>query len=508
MAEIKSRTGNITKNVTVVLITQFLSLLFAFANRTIFIHLLGEEYLGLDGLFTSILTIFSLAELGIGNALVFSLYKPIASNDTFKIQQLLTLYEKAYRLIIYSILAIGLLIIPFIKNIVNTDLNNLGINIYVVYILFLLNTISSYFLAHRQAVFVINQEQRVVSLYQTCGKLIVYALECASLILFSSYYLFLLLRVIGNYIIALLLCFKAKQLYPDLCCRNEKKLPSDEINKIKKDVYALFLRRVGGVVLTSTDNIVINSFISLGMVGIYSNYVLIVTSIQAITTQVMSAMTASIGNYVATQNKEETENAFKLYTFITYLVYGFCSICFILLTNRFIQLLWGESYLLSKTVLYLIVLNFFFYGFQSAINVFRDTTGLFVQGKYRNIISAFVNVATSIILVQHLGIVGVILGTIISRVFVSAWYDPYILYKYYFKCNFLHYFLRFFIYLVATFVIASLLDYATNRIGNDVSDFIICILVATFSFIFVFLPFVKTSESKDLITRVRSIIHN
>lgn len=501
-----SRTSNITRNVSVTFITQILLLIFAFANRTIFIKLLGEEYLGLDGLFTSILTIFSLAELGIGNALIFSLYRPLADNDYYRCQQYLNLYDKAYRFIILSILLVGVAIIPFINKIVNANLDKLGVNIYIVYLLFLFNTVSSYFLAHRQAVLLINQRQSTISLYQTITKLIVYILECVVLLIYSNFYIFLIIRVAGNFITALLISIKAKKTYPYLCVSNNEKLPQGEIIRIKKDVYALFIRRVGSVVLTATDNIVINSYISLGMVGVYSNYVLIVTAVQTITTQIMSSMTASIGNYVATNKVADTEKVFNTYTFLSFLIYGFCSICLIVLTNRFIYLLWGSQYLLSRWALYFIVLNFYFYGFQAAINVFRDTTGLFIQGKYRSIYSSLVNIIASVLLVKPFGVIGVVLGTVISRVLISVWYDPHILYKYFFKIKSARFFKSFIFYLSATFISAWCIDCLCSSFRQTITGFIFSLLISLSSIVLLFIPFIHTAASKDLINRLKLIL--
>ena len=260
-----SRTEHITRNVTVTVITQIVSMLFAFINRTIFIKLLGENYLGLDGLFSSILTIFSLAELGIGNALIFSLYKPIAEDDENKATQLLTLYNKAYRVIIIVILCAGSLLIPFLPKIVNADLSNLDINLYVIYILFLLNTVSSYFLAYRGAILTVNQLQRKVSVIQTSTKITVNIFECILLLAFHSYYIYLLVRVVGNYVSALIIARRAKKVFPSLCIENREPLPKTEVRRIAMDVYALSIRRVGSVVSSSVSSIIINAFISLVM---------------------------------------------------------------------------------------------------------------------------------------------------------------------------------------------------------------------------------------------------
>ncbi len=508
MGKTKSRTEHITRNVFITLVTQSVLLLLAFVNRTIFIYLLNENYLGIDGLFSSILTIFSLAELGIGNAIIFSLYKPIANGDKYGAQQYLTLFKKAYNWIIIIILAIGASLLPFLPNIVNTTNCEVDINLYVIYILFLLNTTSSYFLAHKQAVLVVNQEQSTVSLNQTYVKIGVYVVEAVVLLILHSYYAFLIIRVLGNYISAFIIGKTAEKKYPELCKPNDKKLPIEEVRRIKSDVYALSIRRIGNVISSSASNILINKYISLAMVGIYSNYMLIIQSIQVITTQMMAAMTASIGNFVATETKLNAENAFRLYTYITYLLYGFCSICFILLVNRFIFLLWGEQYLLSTTTLYLIVFNFFLASFQTAINTFRDTTGLFVQGKYRSIFSALCSVILSIILVSPLGITGIIMGPILSRILISAWYDPYILYRYLFKISSASYFIRLVRYILIVFGIAFILDYITTPISNDIIGFLIVILISILSITLLIIVLMKTQESVELFKRIKDFIKN
>jgi len=503
-----SRTEHITRNVSVTLLTQVVSLFFAFLNRTIFIRLLGVDYLGLDGLFASILTIFSLAELGIGNALIFSLYKPIAEGDRHKATQLLTLYNKAYRIIILAILCVGAILIPFLSRIVNADLNGLEINLYVIYALFLLNTVSSYFLAYRSAILAVNQHQSAISVVQTSTKISVSVIECVLLLVFHSYYIYLLVRVVGNYVSALIIAHRAHKEYPELCVKNPEPLPKSEISRIAKDVYALSIRRVGSVVQTSIGNIVINAFISLAMVGVYSNYVLIITSVQGTTTLMMAAMTASIGNFIATQKVKEVEGAFRLYTFITYLLYGFCSICLVVLINKFILLLWGEDYLLSNTAVYLLAFNFFLYGFQSSINVFRDAAGLFVQGKYRPIFSAATNIIFSIILVKIMGIEGVILGTILSRLLVSAWYDPYILYTRLFDVGPSRYFVRLGFYIMVTFFFAFCVQHLTGFFNDTIGYFIICALICVLSSVLLVVPFIRTSEMQDLFVRVKEVKNN
>lgn len=506
MMKNNSRSSNLIRNVTVSLIAQIVILVISFANRTIFIKLLGAEYLGVDGLFGSILNVLSLAELGLGSAIIFNLYKPIAEGDAEKAKQYLSFYAKAYTVIIIAVSAIGLALLPFLRFIINSDDLKVTVNLYAVYILFLINTVSSYFLAHRQATLVVNQRQSTVSAVQMTVKIFSLTAECVLLLVFKNYYLYLVVKVLANYIQAVVISVIAKKRYTELCRPSSKKLDKAEISVLKNNVSALFIRRIGSIVLSSTDNLIINGYISTVMVGVYSNYTLIVSSVQTVTVQMFSAMTATIGNYVASKKKEDVEALFKVYTYAIYLVYGFCSICLYTLTNPFIKLLWGEEYLLSKLTLLIIVINFFFYGFQTAINVFRDTTGLFVQGKYRALFSAVVNVFFSLLLVRFMGISGVILATVISRVAVSAWYDPFVLYKHYFKSRVSVYYARVILYTAVTVAVCFLSDFIASLLGGGIAGFVLAMLSSLLCTLLLLLPFIKTNEAKELFQKINGIL--
>ncbi len=514
MHKTESRLKNATRNVTVSLIAQVIILGVSFLNRTVFIKLLGVEYLGIDGLFTSILTVFSLAELGIGNAIIFNLYRPISQNDTNKSRQFITLYEKAYNAIILSIICIGIILMPFLRKITRVDLLEIDINIYVVFVLFLLNTVSSYFLAHRQAVLTVNQRQSAVSLWQMVIKISALICECGVLYIFKNYYIFLSVKVFANYIQAIIISVHAKKEFPELCKKSYEKLSKEEINIVKKNVGALFIRRIGGVVLSSADNIIINGFVSTVMVGVYSNYTMVIMALKQLTVQIFSAMTATVGNFVASKTKDDVEKLFRVYTFAVFIVYGITSICFYVLVNRFILLLWGKTYILSKAVVFTVTLDYFMYGFQSAINTFRDTTGNFVQGKYRAVFSAIVNAVLSVILVKPLGIGGVILATVISRVTVSAWYDPYVLYKYFFERKILGYYVRLLGYISVMVILCLGIDFLLGGISDGIIGFIICVPVCAILSCMVIVPYIKTNEfmmlcryGKDILNKVLNKIN-
>ncbi|MCR5213384.1 MAG: hypothetical protein K6E10_03140, partial [Eubacterium sp.] len=233
---------------------------------------------------------------------------------------------------------------------------------------------------------------------------------------------------------------------------------------------------------------------------------LIVSSVQTITVQLFASMTASIGNYVATNDSKEVKKIFDIYSFAIFLVYGFCSVCLFNLSNRFILLLWGKNYLIDEITLFVIIINFFMYGFQTAINVFRDTTGLFVQGKYRAIFSAFVNVLFSILLVKPLGLCGVILATVISRVFVSAWYDPYILYKNFFKSSVKNYYYKFLVYFCWFLIVALVAKKITDFIDVSVLGFVLCVFITVLIGFVLVVPFLWTGEWRGLFSYFKSFI--
>ena len=503
-----NRTTNVARNTITTLIVEVLVLIVSFINRSLFIAFLGNDYLGLDGLFGSILTAFSLAELGIGSAILYGLYKPIAENDISKARQFFSLYKKAYNIIAMSILMLGLMMIPFIKRIVKTDVSPLGINLYAVYFLFLANSVSSYVLAYRSAVLGVNQRGDIISKCQLGIKVSVSFLECILLLAFKNYYLYLGVKIAGNYIQAFIISYFAKKKYPELCRDTRDKLTKEEIRIVKRNVGALFVRRVGGVVLAATDNIVINAYISLSTVGIYSNYILIVSSIQTISTKLIAAATSSIGNYVASNEKEESRILFNTYTFITYLVFGFCSVCLYVMSNRFITLLWGEAFLFSKICVFLICLNFFLHGFNLCIEEFRSTTGIFVQGKYQGFFSAIINVVSSIILVKQIGIEGVVLGTIISRVLVSTWLNPFIIFKYFFKSSASYYYFKFVLYLCISVVTALAYEYGLRFIPNTIIGFVLCGFICISSGLVLVLPFVRTREFAFIVSKIKQLLYH
>ncbi len=503
------RTINSIKNISFGLISQLTSTLIAFVTRTIFIYILGVEYLGIQGLFTNILSILSLANLGFGTAIVYSLYKPISEKNTKEIKAYMNLYKKFYRVVASIVLIVGIALIPYLDKIVNLNIN-VNENLYIIYFMFLMESVVSYLCIYKQSILIASQKSYHISKIHTYFLILSNFMQIMILVTTKAYIpvltIQILLRVIENIIISK----KADKKFPylkdyviDVGLSHEKK------KALYKNVYSMFMYKISGTIINSTDNIVISYFIGVVYVGIYSNYILILSTLKTFVSYIFSSLTASVGNLVVSKENKKKKEIFDLIFFISFWIYGVLSIILFIIINEFIEIWLGSSFLLSKFTVFIIILDFYTAGIQSAATMYRDTTGMFSVGKYRPIIASILNLLISILLVQKLKIAGVLLGTIISRLCVYFWFDPYIIYKNIFKEDVKKYFIKYFLYciiLLATTLITSnlcKLVMVHNRYLNILLKFIICSLIPNIFFIIVFF---KSREFKSLICSLKIIL--
>lgn len=494
-----SRTSNVVRNMWVGTFFQVLSLFLGFVSRTIFIRILGSEYLGLNSLFTNVLTILSFAELGIGNAIVFSMYKPLADEDTDKLKKLINFYKKTYTIIGFIILVVGILIIPFIPSIIN-DTPNIKENIYLIYLLFLTDTAISYFFSYRTSIISADQKNYIVVMYTYIFKICQIILQLILLYFTKEYMLYLILQVITTFLTNLYLSNKSKKMYPFLKELGNNQLEKKETKKIFDNVKALFIYKLGSVVLNGTDSIIISKYLGLIVLGLYSNYYLLVSAITQILSQLFNAFTSSIGNLIAKETREKAKNVFNQLYYFTIFIYAVVCICLYLLFNDFITLWLGKEYLLSNFVVLTIVGHLYVNGVQFAGFTFRNASGNFKQFKYSPIFSAVLNIVISIILAKYIGLAGVFIGTIISRVCTSTWIDPYIIYKNVFKENVREYFIKYIKYLIIVIICFIPCYYISKLITvTNIALFILkgIILVILSSFMFLLFTF-RTKEFNDI----------
>jgi O-antigen/teichoic acid export membrane protein len=437
------RVKNSINNARWGIIYQILHAALGFVFRTVFIAILGAEYLGVNSLFTSILKWLALAELGIDMTVVYSLYSPVAQKDTQKIQAYLNLYKKAYMIVALIIFVIGIAIIPFLPFFLG-ELTVVTQPI-MIYLLFLLNTVISYFFIYKQSIFIANQQQYVINKAKSIFFIISQLAQISLLILTRNFILVLsvqvLLKVGENFWISYL----ADQRFPFIKDNDEKLSDSDK-RKFFKNMYAMFMYKIGQVVVGATDNIIISVFNGIIAVGLYANYLMITNILNQTIHTIFSGMRASIGNINAIESVQRKRQIFDVVFFMSFLFYGISSVILYNVINLFITFWLNETFLLSNFTVIIIVINYYTSGMQSAAASYRDTTGLFRVGQYRPVISAVLNLIISLLLARPLGIAGVLLGTVISRAMVFFWFDPYVIFKHIFQQSLIPYFKKYAIY--------------------------------------------------------------
>ena len=499
------RIENSIRNITTSLVGQFINIALNFITRSIFIKILGTEYLGINGLFVNIISILTLAEMGIGSAIVYSLYRPIAEKNTYKIKGLMNFYNSAYKLIAIIILILGICIIPGIPYIVSSDIGNA--KIITIYVLFLINAVSSYLYAYKRSIIIADQKDYILSIYRNIFKIILNIVQVIILIISKNYIMFLLIQISITLLENIIVAKKANRMYPLLLERDDTKLDVVERKEIIKNVKALLYHKIGGVIVNSTDNILISIFVGISYVGLYSNYYLIIGALNMLIGPAFSALTASVGNLNVLETKEKSYKTYKLLLFINFWIAGFCSICLLVLFNPFISVWLGKEYLFNNYIVIAIVVNFYMLTIRRATLVYKDSFGLFWNDRYKPLIESVINIIISGILAPKLGIVGVFIGTFSSTLLAPFWIEPYVLYKYGFELPLKEFFKLFIKYTTIILIIAIITVFSCSFITefsfiNLILKIIICLLIPNIIFV---IFFYKQSEFKDMTKIIKQI---
>ncbi|MDO4306318.1 MAG: hypothetical protein Q4C77_05745 [Eubacteriales bacterium] len=425
-----SRTGNVIKNSGASLLYKGSHIIIQFALRTAFIRILGKEYGGISTLFTDILSVLSLMELGMGSAMTYALYKPLAEKDGKKISALMNFYKKAYTLIGVMVLLVGLACTPFLQYIVK-DVPNIKEDIRLIFVMYVLTSSASYLLVYKTALLRADQKPRIIfmadAVIQSCESLI----EIILLVIFREYFIYLILHLIATLLRNIILSYKSQRMYSEYLCNRDSSLKKEETKKLFKDIYALAIYKISGTIVNSTDSIVISAFVGTVEVSLLGNFTLIINSIRTAIEQIVNAARPSVGNLAATSSSEKQESVFEQMNFIAFWVACFCCTCFYILLNPFVGNIWfDKSFEMSNTVIVVLTANFFISVMVYPVEIFRTANGLFIQGKYRPAIMAVMNIVLDILLVENWGAVGVLLATTFSRLSTQVWFDPYLIYKF------------------------------------------------------------------------------
>lgn len=482
--------------------SQIVIVILNFITRSVFIKFLSVELLGINGLLTNVLLIFSLTELGLGGAIVYSMYKPIAENNYKKVASLMHFYKYTYMIIGLLTAVIGLSMYPFIQYLVKgySDYSTLR----VVYLLFLFNSVVSYFFSYKRTLLTADQKEYIISKFRVSISIVKTVTQIVSLILFKNFYVYLGIQIIMTVLENVLISLYVKKRYNNLQQYKKERLSYSEKKEIFNNVKALFIYKVGSIALDGTDNIIISTFVGVTSLGILSNYVLIVTSLTMMLSHFTKAITASVGNFVVKETKERQLELLNIINFVFYIIHSYCVVCLVALLNPLIYVWIGDQYTLSLSIVIVLALNWYLYGMMSPFWTFRATLGLFKHGKYRPILSAFMNIIVSIMLAKWLGLIGVLLGTTITRILTNLWFDPYIIYKYGYNEKPYQYYIQWIKLFMILCLTIGLTMYMTS-LTTGTGLFFIFIDLFVCVFVWLIINFIMFFKSVELITLMKMI---
>lgn len=484
------------------------SLLLQFISRTIFIYCLGEGYLGINGLFSNVLGVLSFAELGIGTAINFSLYKPVAEHDVEKIKAYMHYYKWAYRIIALIVAILGLMLAPFLNFLVK-DPGNVG-NITIYYLIYLFNTVTSYFVSYKYSL--VNAEQK--NYIYTNVNLLVSAtttiVQIISLLIWESFLIYLLIAAIFGIFQKIFISIYFDKLYPYLRDKSVQKLSADDKRTLIKKIKALVIHKLGDVSVHQTDNIIVSAFVSTKMVGLLSNYNMLISTISGCINILFNSVTGSLGNVVATESKEYQYAIFKKYRFIGFWFYGFTAIALALLMTPFITLWLGKQMTVDTVVVNLLIIDYYMIGQRICLNNIKSAAGLYEPDKYVALLQAIVNLVASIGLVKIIGLPGVYVGTIIQGT-LSTVLKPILSYKILFGVSSRYYFIDSAKYGGMVIIAYGICKTLERIIMADVTitHFIfMMIIIATIPNIVFFLAFHRTEEFGFATDIIQSFVRN
>lgn len=499
------RTKHATRNMAFGFANKLVTIVLNFIGRAIFVRILAPEYLGITGLFGDILIMLSLADLGLGTAIAYSFYQPLADNDEKKIAGLITFYGKVYSYIAIAVSIIGISLVPFLNNLVKLDHPIPNLHIY--YLITLLDTVISYLFVYKSIIITADQKEYEITKIRMVANVVKLLSQMIGLIVTHSYLIYISLGVITTISLNLYLSRKAEILYPYI--KNKEELATNEKKKIFANMKAAFVYNVSYVMLSGSDNIIISVFVGTVYVGMYSNYNMITSNLYNISNIVFGSLTASLGNLIVSENSEKQYNTYRIMQMVSFWFSGVFAICLFFLTDDFVKLWVGSDYRLNNMALIAILLNFYLTISLLPIWTIRSATGLYRKIKYVMLTTAIMNLILSIIGAKFFGVAGVLGATFVSKISTYFWYEPGLIYKNYFNRNVAEYYINHLINGVIVVVGIGVMSIIFNSVKSD--SYLFWILKAAIIFIFAnaiyIIRYYKAAEFKEIKQRAIKFIH-
>ena len=467
---------------------------------------LAQEYVGLETLFSSILTILTLADLGVGSAIVYALYEPLAKDDREAIKSLMRLFKRAYIVVGCIIIAIGLVLAPNIRILVGADAPNIG-NLELYFFCFVLNTGISYFFSYKGSLIIADQKSYVVYIIQYSFAVLMSLAQLAVLLLAHDYLMFLACMIGSTLLQNICIAVKANRMYPYILEKNVKPIDPKILDDIKKNVLGLVMHKVAGAASTPVSNIVITGFVGLTATSLYGNYLLVVNALTRVVERLFDSLIASVGNLKSLESGERSYEIFKATLYVNAFLYAVLCGGLLCSFNAFIAIWLGESWQFPANIVVLIVLLFYAKGMRSAVQTFTSAYGLYWYTRWKAILEAVLLPLLSLILVGPLGIAGVLLAGIICFVCISTSYEAWAVYSHGFHRPLRRFVFAYVKYTAVTFTSVGI-AYAICWVipASGVLAFLLFGLIGvSVPSIIYLLIFGRSPEAKELLSQVKNV---
>ena len=465
------RTKNSLFNVVSILCLYVVKLTFTFMCRTVLIKEMGDVYNGINGLFLNVISMLSIAELGIGTAIIFNLYRPARENDIELIKSIMRFYKKCYTIIAFVVLLLGFAISPFIPVIIG-DIN-IKESIYLVYYLYLANSVASYFLSYRRSIIYVYQKNYIVSIFDIFYTIISQILQIVMIKETHAFIPYLIIGISCQILENVFIYGYTNKQYKFLLEKSVLPLPSQIKGDILKKVKGMLFHNIGSYIVIGTDNILISKIVGVITVGYYNNYLTIIDPISNILNQIITATQSSIGNLLVEENSEKNYEIYQRLNFFNFFAYTVCSVAIYNLVQNFIILWIGDSYLFNDYVVFILVFKFWLTGMRNTISAFKMAGGIVYEDRYIPILESLVNIIVSVALGKVMGISGILLGTIISDLLLFLYSYPFLVYQRLFARKAILYYMEmltfFFEWIICFIVVRFLMEWLNTRLPSDIT---------------------------------------
>lgn len=519
-----NRTANSVKNVSSGMALKLLLLLLQFASKTVFVKNL-DVYLGINSLISSVLSYLNITELGIGTAINFAMYKPIATGDHEKVRQYIQYYKKIYHILGFITLGIAAVMALILPGLFDISEVPFGYDqIYFIYLFYVINACFGYFVFPARGGFLsASQKEYRLTVINIASSISSVILQVTAILIFRqsfvSFVLYTAIPIVIAVIQRLVSGFCIEKWYPEIKDPPAGKLSNPEIKDLYKNTLGLAIEKFCIIINNSVDGIIISALISVTVLGKYSLYFSIISLVSGFTSMLFSPLVPSIGNLSSAADIPYQKRIFNELNFTGKWIYGFCAISYCAIIQPFMIVWAGSDKLLGLFVPIIVALNYLTGGMAPAVTLFRNACGLYYKGRYRPILYTVVNVAFSIVIGyffnKHFGevwgVFGIVLATIISRAATTWWFDAYIVFKYVFHESCKHFLLQYLKDLGVILIIGSVVFVGCYQLSglnvwlHIIISAVICLIAVNSAFI---LLYHKKEEYQSVKSRIVGLLSN